>query len=336
MSTFGPVLEVDRHYYPFLGEYAFDRSSGILDQKVLQRLIGEYAARHIRKNATKKGGGANEVLDSLVEQITKSCDRDVIGTGSNLLAIVDKLSQGDDVGLYIGLTNVTLHLKRFGVCVGVRATDAGDNTHKDATEILEKMASLSTEEGGFNYFMQFVCSQSVITPRWQAYGNNNIDIAAELASAARYVPDVSWRTDAAVVAEALREDYIVTDHQYGCYGGVEVGQYHDIPVYAQILFGRKSSDRTWRKGSVTCGGTVLLFDSNSSDSPHIRYMVRTADGNNVFRNAKSEIDYEREQSCQTRLAKVLLDAFSARDLAETIKNNPHHVAWKKKVVAQTP
>lgn len=332
MTVHNPVFEERRHYYPFLGEDAFDWRSGEFRPESLQRLIGEYVARHLRKNAAKKSGSASETLESLIEKVTKIHDKDVIGTGSSLLAAADRLLKGADAQLNISLTNVTLLLKRFGTCVGMRAIDAGGHSHKDATEVLEKMASLSQEDGGFDYVIPFVYSRSVIVPRWQAYGNNNIDVAAELASSARYVPDVGWASDFDVVTEALREDYIVCDHQNGGGGGVEVGRYHDIPVYAQILFGKKESDRTWRKGSVTCGGEVLLFDSNSGDSPNIRYFVRIANRDNAFGKAQSEIDYEREQRCQARLAQVLLNAFLARGLAETIFTNPHLVAWKRKEV----
>lgn len=331
MSANDVVFEEKSHYWPFIVDYAFDDRDDTFCMERLQHLVSDFLARHIRKEAEKKPTA--EVLESLIKMIGVGCSgKDIFGTGSNFSAVVDRLRQGDNVDLAIGLANVRLNLNRFGSCVGIRALDDRGNLHVNATEIFERMASLCAEDGGSNYLGRFVRSRSVIAPRWQAYKGNTICVASELASVARYVPDVQWRVDAEAVVDALCKDYIATDRQYGdvdlC--GVEVGQYHEIPVYAQILFGGKDSSTVWRRGSVSREGVVLKFDSNSGDHPSVRYFVRVGGENNMFKKATPGIDYMQEQECHGWLSDILKNALSARHLAETIASNPSWVKWKEK------
>lgn len=332
MTICEPVLEEKLHYYPLLLDYAFEFHEGKFDPKGLLSLVGEYTKRHIQKDLAKKGGNANEVLESFIKKLTDEYDsKSQLNAVGVLLSNADKLEHGEEARFPISMTNVTLRLKRFGDCLGIRATDGRDSEHESATEIFKGMTLESP------YFRPFVYSHSITMPRWQAYGNgSSINVLAELDSAARYIPDVEWRIDATVVTDALLEDYIETSHQNGDNGrGVEVGRYHDIPVHMQILFGGKDNDRTWRKGSVSRllnNACTLEFDAltyNQSDGLRLKYFMQIADENNMFKPATPEINYRTEQQCHQYLAKTLLDAFSARDLAETIARNSHWVKWRE-------
>lgn len=325
MSLYNPVLEETRHYYPFLLQYGFDWRTGRLEPKILHDVIKHYLGRHIRQDASKKGGSANEMLEVLIKRITDGCGKDVTGTDSGLTSISAALEYGNEAELHIGLTNTTLNLKRFGRCVGIRVTDARGEPHKVAMEIFEGMASL---EGGLDSFAPFIHSRCITVSH--NYGSHRIDVSAELASAKRYVPDVEWRTDAEVVAKELRDDYVNNDHRHGDERGVEVGRYHGVPISARILFGKEEYGRIWRRGTITRDGVKMTFDTESSDHPHIRYVVRTADDNNHFEKWKEGIDYKQEQFCHERLAHLLMNGFSARDLAETIAHNPHWVRWEER------
>ena len=332
MLTDKEGLKEEKHHYPFLVDDVFDFRTGKLRTEPLRAMIGEYLTRHLRKEATKKGGSANETLEFVIAKLVDGCSgKDIFGTAGALSDIASNLEHGDDVELLIGLTNVKFGLKRFGLCVGVRALDARDSVHENATEILEKLAMDSTHECRFR-LVRFVRCWRVLMSRWRVYGGGAVNVAAELSLATRYVPDVKWYTDVGTITSALLEDYIVTDHklQYCGAGGVEVGRYHDIPVYAQILFGGEESNKVWRRGSVTREGSTLVFDSNSTDHPIVQYFTRISNGFGMFKKAESGVDYMREQRCHHRLAEVLLNAFSARDLAETIAMNPHLAAWREK------
>ncbi|QQR78390.1 MAG: hypothetical protein IPJ68_04920 [Candidatus Moraniibacteriota bacterium] len=57
-----------------------------------------------------------------------------------------------------------------------------------------------------------------------------------------------------------------------------------------------------------------------------------ANKHNTFQKAECGIDYGTEQSCLKQLANILLNAFSARDLEETVAKNPHWVAWREQPV----
>lgn len=328
MSTREIVLEEDPRYYPFLLDYAFDRRDGTFNPRNFWILVGKYIEQHIRKDLEKKGGNAKEVLESFIKKLVDEYSgKDSSNAVSTFLGDVGKLESGEEVRFPISMTNVTLRLKRFGECLGIRATDGRDSVHESATEIIKGIVLCGYP------FTRFIHRRSITMPRWQAYGNN-IDVLSELASVARYVPDVEWRTDADVVADALFENYIETNHAHNFYSGegVEVGRYHGIPVHIEVLFGDKSHDRTWRKGSVSRvhGKPVLEFGENhQAGDLTLKYLIQITDDDNMFKPAVKGIDYMREQQCHNQLAKILMDAFSARDLAETVSRNPSHVVWKE-------
>ncbi|QQR78391.1 MAG: hypothetical protein IPJ68_04925 [Candidatus Moraniibacteriota bacterium] len=262
-----PILEKRRHEYPFLLDYVFAsyRSPELFGEERVRHIISEYLGRHIRQNVAKKDGDTEAVIKSLIEGIQAGCNgKDIFGTDS-IKAIANELQHGNATEIFIGLTGVVLHLKRFGDGIGIKPQDAKGAIHRNATEIFEGMATYPRDEGGYDSFDPFVQSWTVTMPRWQTYGNKKIDVAAELASARRYVPDVEWRMDIEAVTSELLMLYIgQNDH------GIAVGQYHGIPVSMSILFGGEERDQNWRKGSVTREEFVLAFCSNSSDSPYIR------------------------------------------------------------------
>jgi hypothetical protein len=325
-----PTLEAVRHGYPFLLHYVFDwRDTDKLLLGSVQSLINEYLARHIRRIAAKKGSSSEAALELLTREIRAGH----ISTGvygDIAASILKSLSER-----YITIKSdfdgmAALRLKRFGECLGIEPVDGSGHRHELGTELFEGMVP-SRADGGFDYLGQFIHAWIITMPRWQAYGVTKIDVAAELASAARYVPDVEWHTDAAAIAGKLFEYYLQNNRMCSIdVNGVEVGSYHGIPIRMQVLFGDKERDQIWRKGSVTFSGTELLFDNQSSGDLYIRYAIRTVDGSSFFEDAATGIDYEQEQKCLYRLSKILLDAFSARNLAETIVKNPHLVAWKLK------
>ena len=325
MSIDNPVLTEYRDHCPFLAQGVFDWSDGTLDAKILRSYLQDYIGNHLWKNKNKKEASSQEVLEGLIHAVTRCAGGLVFGTDSNPFAARAKtLSQGEVIELHMEFVNVRLELKRFGTCIGIRPLDSNGKPHLDATEVLEEMCQASRT------LLPFVHSRCVDMPRWQAYKDQCIDIEKELVTAARYIPDVQWGKDSSQVAFDLMKKYISTDPRFERGGyGVEVGQYHGIPIYALILFGGEDKDATWRKGSISLQDTVLTFGANSSESPILRYTIRTAFDGNTFVKAPLDIDYADEQFCQGKLAKLLLDGFSARDLGETIVRNPHWVKWKK-------
>lgn len=333
MNTYHkPTLESLPHDSPYLLDYVFDSREADehqFRQRQLQQLIDEYLVRHIRHAMTKKGSSHETVLELLIKEIRAGhIGKDMYG---DIADHAKKLQQSKYVAIESKFEGMaTLGLRRFGECLGIKPVDNRGNRHELGTQILDGMTQ-PDGVGGLRNFDPFVHAWYITMPRWQAYGSGLIDVAAELTSAARYVPDVEWYTDAVLIAERLFDRYVQSSGMCGVdVGGVEVGQYHGIAVRIQVLFGDENRDRFWRRGVIARDGVKLRFDSQSNESAYIRYSVRTTDENNMFKEPAAGIDYMREQQCLRYLADILMNAFTARDLAETIVRNPHWVAWKLK------
>lgn len=331
MTTFHkPTLASLRHDSPYLLDYAFDmRDGNKLHLDRVEQMIDEYFSRHIRGIMVRKGLSSETALELLLKEIRAGH----VGKGmyGNIADHAKELQQSKYVRIESKFESMaTLGLRRFGECLGIKPVDNRGNRHELGTELLDGMVR-SEDTGGFRTFHPFVHAWYITMPRWQAYGGGLIDVAAELASATRYVPDVEWYTDATLITERLLDRYIQSSGMCGVdVGGVEVGQYHGITVRMQVLFGDEKRDQIWRQGAISRNGAKLFFDNRLSDSAHIRYSVRTTDENNMFNEPAAGIDYMQEQQCLKYLAEILLNAFTARDLAETIVTNPHWVAWKLK------
>lgn len=331
MTTFHkPTLASLRHDSPYLLDYAFDmRDGNKLHLDRVEQMIAEYLIRHIRGTIMRKGLSPETALELLLKEIRAG------HTGKGMYGNISDHAKELQQSKYVTIESkfdgmATLGLRRFGECLGIKPVDNRGNRHELGTQIFDGMAQ-SEDAGGFRNFHPFVHAWYITMPRWQAYGGGLIDVAAELASAARYVPDVVWHTDAALIAEYLFEGYCRgwVNEMRGV-GGVQVGSYHGTAVHMQVLFGDDKRDQIWRRGAIACDGVNLQFSNQTNESAYIRYSFRTTDENNMFTDPAAGIDYMREQQCLMYLADILLNAFTARDLAETIVKNPHWVAWKLK------
>ncbi len=329
MNQHKVVLESFRSSYPFLtGDYAFDYRAGNFNRDMAYHLVRQFVTDYIQRGVGKKGDGESSTLEFLIKKLGEGCSgKDIFGTGDELTRVVDRLECGDGVELPISLVNVSFRPKRFGNCLGLQVNDASDNPHEVGFDIFEKM--IMSDSGAGRNLCAFIRTRTVTMPFHWHWGGTFPDIATELAVAARYMPDIAWRSDADEVAEALLTDYVNADHQYGDGVGVEVGRYYDIPVYLRMVFGNEKTDRVWRKGSVDQSGSTLMFDNSSNGPVYMRYSCRIVDGSNRLQKAVSNIDYPKEQELHTELAELLLHGLSARYSVAVKDANPHHVAWRR-------
>jgi hypothetical protein len=329
---FEPTLESVCHYrYPFLLDYAFDlRDGGKFRPRTLQALANEYLIRHARHAATKNGASIETAFESLANEI-RACWH----TGQEIHGYIsdghaNKLMSRGRVRLESSVDGMScLDLKRFGACLGIGLFDRSSNRHELGTKLFNGMVQSENGTEKVDGLYPFVQAWLVTMSSCEY---QRVDIAAELDSVERYAPDVAWTENAdGAIAKLLEDDYVArNDWHSGICGGVEVGQYHGIPVRMQLLFGGdKATSTIWRKGAVTRDGTKLSFQGQS-DPLYIRYVVGIADDGDAHGMTDLGIDYLKEQSCLKGLAAMLLNAFSVKGWAERIANRPELVAWKLK------
>lgn len=326
MNQHEVVLGVTRSEYPFLtGDYAFCSRNGEFQSEIVRVLVARFIRDYLQRDIVKKGGSESGTLEFLIKKLGEGCSsgKDIFGTGDELTRVVEKLVGGDYVSLPVSLVNVSIHLKRFGNALGLQVFDASGNIHEAGFDIFEKM-TMSGDAA--RHIGTFIRTRTVTMPYHWHWGSP--DIATELAAAARYMPDILWRTDADDLTEALLDNYINGDHQWGDSVGVEVGRYYDIPVYLRIVFGNDKTDRVWRKGAIERNGTTLKFCDNN-ERVYMRYSCRMADGGNSFKKAAADIDYPNEQYMHSELAELILHGLSARHSAVVKEANPHHVVWRR-------
>lgn len=317
MEYYKPTLESERHHYPFLQEYVF-QSGGAVEAKIFLGILARIN-RKIFEDAAKRGIG--EVMKKL------DCDG-MFFVKSEVDSLVPELQAGKEVQIKIPSADAKLCVKRFGDCAGVHVVDHSGKKHDVITGFMEELAQSS----GYGLY-PFFHRHSITMRRWHAYGNNVIDVQKELESAAQRVPDVTWREDAGLVAAELANHYILDGKWYGGSPGVCVGEYHDIDVHMQVLFGSGNLDENWRRGATRRERAILNLEANSSENPCVRYVVSTVDENNMFKSSPDGINYVKEQRLLRQLANILYHAFDARYQAESIVQSPYEAEWRKPAAA---
>lgn len=314
-----PILEEWMHEFPFILDNAFHWGKEHKFQpKVVFRLMGEFIRTHFQRKISDRKRIETDVLESLLDSIANSF---VITEGAIDTMYLDGLNSGLNHEIMVAPTKITWCLRKFGTCLGIRPVDSQGNNHCEGIKTLGEMTK---NEG--RHVSRFVRRRGV---SFRYYGKM-VDVAHELESIERYVPDVAWLHEKDAVANALMRNYISTSFPYASKTkGVVVGHYHDIPVYMQVLYGG-DTEEVWRRGSVTQEGTTLRFDSTTGFHPYVRYFIQILDESRYGDIAISDVEYEIEQNCQERLIEILLNALVARHLAETISRNPSGIAWRLK------
>jgi hypothetical protein len=313
------ALEEKRHEYPFLVEGAFDwREGERYDPGTIGTVVDRLLAELIRREARRRGD-----LESLLGFLGKNL-KQAFGIEGQTRALEEKLRAGGQIIFPLPMTQVVLHLRRYGECVGINAVDPANKTHLEATEILESLVYRWTpeKENGMRYFHRFVQSRSIRMSRDYANERGRIDVAGEIESLRARIPDVGWATDSCGTAQLLFDGYRSAREK-----GIVVGSYHDVPVFLRVLYGRTHAVN-WRRGASELSGSTLQFRSDSSEDLLLEYSIEIAGQHNSFADPPKGIDYVREQQMHQRLARILFDAFWARDLAETVTHNPHWVKWR--------
>lgn len=306
-----------RHKFPFLLRYTFEDSQ--FNSDIFKDIINFIYSSYVRK-FIKEREGSDSAINFLLNSFEKS-GANVVATDDEFNNVVAQIKSTKEISFEFTNINISLRLKRFGNCVGVRVMDKNGNVHKDMTELLDEICASDKVNRCISPFIE---RRRIEMPNLQL-SRNIFDLKKEVESLKKYIPDVKWCPVDEDKAVQLVVDYLENDQSLS--DGVEVGYYYNIPIYLHLLFGDEDKDSTWRLGAIKREATTLTFSAaNFGGKLSLQYSVK------IFKNEYSEfkgyINYDIEQECQEDLIDVLFKAISSRYLACDIERNPDKVQWK--------
>lgn len=310
MSTYEPKLTRVPHEYPFIMDYAYfskeDESFDCISVGgVLFQITGKLLQNTASNNSSPKE------IDSIGDLIVDGAPS-LLVFGDKLRETSDQLERHGGVSLTIPLSKVVIKMKRFGLALGFQLLDSNNKRHEKATKLVEQLIASRQLSG----VRQLFVARKILAPCWRE------DVCEQLDLMSKYVPDVKWEvTGLDSIAKSLYDDYIQNGE------GVQVGRYHDIPVYMKVIDGMEGkNDLTWRDGALKCNGSTLTFSNRSHCSPSVQFSVRMFDPVPCSAKASAGIDYREEQLAHEALIEILFQALKSRCRAALVKGNP--IQWR--------